>query len=339
MLSTLTTLGLGGPARRFVRIESINELRDVLATEDPVLILGGGSNLVVSDAGFDGLVIQLGLTGVTITPHGLVTAGAGVGWDDLVAQTIDAGLAGFECLSGIPGLVGATPMQNVGAYGQEVKDTIAEVRAWDRRARATVTLSAAECDFRYRESRLKDEAGRWVVLGVRFVLARSLQSAPIAYAELARALGVTEGQTAPLAQVRDTVIALRRGKGMVLDAADPESTSAGSFFMNPIVDDAMLAIVEERVRTRVASVKIPRFPGPPGRTKLPAAWLIERAGFAKGHGAGRVGISKKHTLALVNRGGGTTTELLALAREVRAGVHEAFGVTLQPEPVMIGCSL
>ena len=347
LLADHTTLRLGGPARRSVVAKTDEELvsavRDADARGEPVLVLGGGSNLVVSDAGFEGVVVAVRSRGVQRVESGAevtLDVAAGEDCDAFVSRAVEDGLSGVEALSGIPGLVGATPMQNVGAYGQEVKDTIVLVRLWDRRAREAVTFDAVACAFRYRESRLKDEAGRYLVLGVSFRLARSMQSAPIAYAELARALGVKEGERAPLDRVRETVVALRRGKGMVLDAADPDSRSAGSFFMNPIVSDADLPALDARVRARLGdAVQVPRFPASAGKTKLPAAWLIERAGFAKGHGAGRVGISGKHTLALVNRGGGTTAELLALAREVQAGVASAFGVTLVPEPVLVGCSL
>ncbi len=317
MLAELTTLGLGGPARRFVRVTSIDELRDALATDDPVLVLGGGSNLVVSDAGFDGLVVQLGLTDVTIEPGGLVTAGAGVVWDELVAQTIAAGLAGFECLSGIPGLVGATPMQNVGAYGQEVSDTITYVRALDRETGELVTFTNAACGFAYRHSMFRGSS-RYVIVEVQFQLEPSAQSKPITYAELQKELG----ERAPLATVRETVIRLRRGKGMVVDPGDPESRSAGSFFTNPLV-----------APTQVPE-GAPSWPQPDGRVKLSAAWLIERAGFAKGHTVGGVGISKKHALALVNRGG-TTEQLLALARSIQDTVKDRFGIELGPEPIIV----
>ncbi len=346
-LADHTTLRLGGPARRAVvaatDAELVAAVRDADAAGEPVLVLGGGSNLVVADEGFDGVVVQVATRGIARADEGdvaVMDVAAGEDWDAFVATSVAAGLSGVEALSGIPGRVGATPMQNVGAYGQEVKDTLRSVRLWDRRERAAVTLPAAACDFRYRESRLKDEPGRWLVLGVTFALAKNVQSAPISYAELARALGVAEGARAPLARVRETVIELRRGKGMVLDPSDADSTSAGSFFMNPIVADADLPAIEARIRAKLGDgPKVPRFPATPGRTKLPAAWLIERAGFAKGFGEGAVGISRKHTLALVHRGGGTTRELLALARTVRDGVAEAFGVSLQPEPVMVGCAL
>ncbi|MBA3819207.1 MAG: UDP-N-acetylmuramate dehydrogenase, partial [Deltaproteobacteria bacterium] len=331
----------GGVARRLVRAESVADLHEALAlaaaASEPVLVLGGGSNLVVGDRGWDGLVIQMALDTVKIrlaTSDAVVSAFAGVAWDDFVAQMVDAQLAGTECLSGIPGLVGATPMQNVGAYGQEVADTIVLVRALDRETGQIETFEPAACGFGYRSSVFKGSA-RWIIVEVRFRFARSPESAPIKYPELSRALGIADGGRAPLADVRRTVIELRRGKGMVVDAADPESRSAGSFFMNPIVDATALAAIEARVP---AGTTMPRFAAADGKSKLSAGWLIEQAGFAKGYTVGRVGISRKHALALVNRGGATTTELLALAREIQDGVHARFGVALVPEPVIVGTS-
>ncbi len=345
-LSTLTTLGLGGPARSFVRATTIDELRAALPssrsdawspTYEPVLILGGGSNLVVRDGGFPGLVIHMAIPGVRIEHHGDhadVVASAGVPWDDFVAEMIAAELAGLECMSGIPGLVGATPMQNVGAYGQEVSDTITLVRALDRQTGEMESFEPAACKFAYRSSVFRGSE-RWVIVEVHFRLAVSTSSKPIRYAELSTALGIADGGTAPLQSVRDTVIALRRGKGMVVDPADPESRSAGSFFTNPIVTAAQLADVQARAAVRVPDAKMPAFAAPDGMTKLSAGWLIERAGFVKGTTRGNVGISKKHALALVNRGG-TTAELLALAAEIQAGVRDAFGVELVPEPIIVG---
>jgi UDP-N-acetylmuramate dehydrogenase len=332
-LAPLTTLGVGGSAKRFGTFENVRDLQALLATDDPILVLGGGSNVVIGDAGFGGLVIQPANRAVTriglFPDFAVVSAFAGVVWDDFVAQMIEEGLAGLECLSGIPGLVGATPMQNVGAYGQEVADTIAFVRAWDRKRGEIVKLEAAECGFAYRTSVFK-HSDRWIIFEVRFKLPRRAESMPIKYAELAKALGIAEGGTAPLQHVRDTVIALRRGKGMVIDPADPESRSAGSFFTNPIVDAEHAARVEAR-----AGAKPPQWAQPDGRIKLAAAWLIERAGFAKGYTRGNVGISHKHALALVNRGGATATELLALADDIIGGIDAKLGVTLVPEPVIV----
>jgi UDP-N-acetylmuramate dehydrogenase len=315
-LAPLTTLGLGGPAARFARVASVAELRDALADDPRLLVIGGGSNLVVRDAGWPGLVAQLAIPGVAIAGD-IVSVGAGVVWDDLVAQMVAEGRAGIESMSGIPGLVGATPMQNVGAYGQEVSDTIVAVHAVDR-AGTAVTFAPAACGFAYRTSLFKG-SDRHVITGVDFRLPRAT-AGRVAYAELAKALGA---DVAPLATIRDTVIALRRGKGMVVDAADPESRSAGSFFTNPIVD-ASLAVPGA-----------PQWVQPDGRVKLSAGWLIERAGFQKGYTVGRVGISRKHALALVNRGGATAAELLALAAEIVDGVEARLGIRLTPEPVIV----
>ena len=253
---------------------------------------------------------------------------AGEDWDPLVARCVAEGLQGFECLSGIPGSAGATPIQNVGAYGQDVAETVAWVRVYDRAAGAVRTMDAAECGFEYRRSVFKHR-DRWVVLAVAYRLPESAESGPLRYAELARALGVPVGGRAPLADVREAVLALRRRKGMVIDPADPDSVSAGSFFTNPILAPEAFAALPPDA---------PAYPEPDGRIKTSAAWLIEHAGFGRGHGAGNVGISSKHTLALVNRGGATTAELLSLARRIAAGVAERFGVALQPEPVLVGAA-
>ena len=334
-LAPLTTLGIGGAARRFARVETVEQVIEALATAggEPVLVLGGGSNLVVRDGGWPGLAIQLAIPGVRIDDrgdHALVTARAGVPWDDFVGQMVDAKLAGVECLSGIPGLAGATPMQNVGAYGQEVADTIERVRVLDRETGALETFEPAACAFAYRTSVFKGSE-RWIVLEVSFCLRRSNVSAPIRYAELAKALGIADGERAPLRLVRDTVIRLRRGKGMVVDAHDPDSRSAGSFFTNPIISAAQLADVQTRV-----PANMPSWPAADGTTKLSAGWLIERAGFEKGTVRGNAGISGKHALALVNRGGASARELLGLAAEIQAVVKAKFGVDLVPEPVIVG---
>lgn len=334
-LAPLTTLGIGGAARRFAKVESVGQVIEALdaAGGDPVLILGGGSNLVVRDGGWPGLAIQLAIPGVRIEDdgdHARVSVMAGVVWDDFVAQMVEAKLAGVECLSGIPGLAGATPMQNVGAYGQEVADTIERVRVLDRETGELETFDPAACAFAYRTSVFKGSE-RWIVLEVTFRLRKADESAPIRYAELSRALDVPDGGRAPLSLVRDTVIRLRRGKGMVVDARDPDSRSAGSFFTNPIISAAQLADVSTRVPPNM-----PSWPNPDGTTKLSAGWLIERAGFAKGTVRGNAGISSKHALALVNRGGATAAELLALASEIQAGVKAKFGVDLVPEPVIVG---
>lgn len=337
-LAPRTTLGVGGPARRFARVTTVGQLRAALVEAERagerVLVLGGGSNLLVGDDGWPGMVVQIAIDDVQLEDDGgevLVHAGAGVVWDDLVARTVEHGLAGLECLSGIPGLVGATPLQNVGAYGQEVSDTIEVVDAVERPSLQLVELVPADCGFGYRTSRFKG-SDRWVVTHVTFRLPRSASSRPIRYAELATSLGVAEGATAPLAQVRAKVIELRRRKGMVVDPSDPDSRSAGSFFTNPIVEAPALAALEARLP---AGTQLPRWPQPDGRVKLSAGWLIERAGFARGTARGQAGISSKHALALVNRGGATARELLALAAEIQEGVRSQLGIELEPEPVIV----
>ncbi len=348
-LAGYTTLRLGGPARRFVEATSDDELTGTVRRADAagerVLVLGGGSNLVVADEGFPGTVVHVATRGITVTPgpsgarRVLVRAQAGEEWDPFVAGCVDEGLAGVECLSGIPGRLGATPIQNVGAYGQDVSETIVEVRAYDRERGEVVTLDRDACRFEYRHSVFKG-ADRHVVLEVTFALEPADLSAPIRYAELARSLGVEAGDRVPLKDAREAVLALRRGKGMVLDAADPDTRSAGSFFTNPILDAGQTADLEARAAERLGpDVRFPRYPEGDGRIKTSAAWLIDKAGFTKGYTRGPVRISSKHTLALTNPGGARTEDLLGLAREVRDGVHAAFGVTLVNEPVFVGVSL
>lgn len=343
-LAPLTTLGLGGPARRLVEVTSEDELRDAVLAADAagerLLVLGGGSNVVIADAGFDGTVVRIATRGVARRRDGarvLVDAAAGEPWDELVAAVVADGLAGVECLAGIPGLTGATPIQNVGAYGQDVAQTITAVRVLDRADGAVRELPAAACGFRYRASTFKGSE-RHVVLGVTFALRPGATDAePIAYAELARALGVQPGDRAPLGAVREAVLALRRGKGMVLDPSDPDTRSAGSFFTNPILDTDAFAALATRVAQRLGpDVRPPAFPEADGRTKTSAAWLIDRAGYGPGTRRGNVAQSGKHALALVNLGGASAAELVALAREIAAGVREAFGVSLHPEPVFVG---
>jgi UDP-N-acetylmuramate dehydrogenase len=340
-LADLTTLRLGGPAGRLVEATTEDELiaavRDADAAGEPLLVLAGGSNVVVADEGFPGTVVRIASRGVEREEGGdravaTLRVAAGEDWDPFVERCVGEGLAGVECLSGIPGSVGATPIQNVGAYGQEVSETIVRVRVYDRGTGEIGEMSRDECGFTYRSSVFKRAPGRWVVLAVTFALPHGDRSGPIRYAELARALGVEIGETAPLADVREAVLALRRGKGMVVDPADPDSVSAGSFFTNPILDAEAFTRLEERAPGRV-----PRWPEPDGRVKTSAAWLIERAGFGKGYGdPDTIAISSKHTLALTNRGAGTTAQLVALAREVAEGVRREFGVDLHPEPVFVG---
>jgi UDP-N-acetylmuramate dehydrogenase len=338
LLADRTTLRLGGPAATMAHAHTEAELVDAVRQADesgtPVLLLAGGSNLVVSDEGFDGVVVSIETRGIDISEDACggasVTVAAGEDWDAFVARAVDRGWVGIEALSGIPGSVGATPIQNVGAYGQEVSGTIASVRCWDRVLRGQRTFFAADCVFGYRSSRFKRDPGRHVVLSVTFQFRLGELSEQVRYAELANRLGVDLGDRALSTEVRDAVLALRRGKGMVLDEDDHDTWSAGSFFTNPMLDtDAAAGLPEDA----------PRWPQPDGSTKTSAAWLIERAGFGKGYGNDRVAISSKHSLALTNRGGASTADLLALAGEVRAGVRERFGVLLVNEPVLVGCEL
>jgi UDP-N-acetylmuramate dehydrogenase len=300
--------------------------------------MAGGSNLVVADEGFAGTVVQITTRGVE-RRDGEIEVAAGEPWDEVVAGAVADGLSGIECLSGIPGATGATPIQNVGAYGQEVSETISRVRVYDREDEAVRDLSPEECGFGYRTSAFR-RSDRRVVLSVTFALEPSDRSAPIRYAELARTLGIEVEEGAPLTDVREAVLGLRRAKGMVVDPADPDSVSAGSFFTNPILDEPAFATLTERAIERLGPDTLPpRFPEPDGRVKTSAAWLIERAGFGRGYGDGAIRLSDKHTLAITNRGGGTAQELIALARELRDGVREAFGVTLHPEPTLVGLEL
>ncbi len=310
---------------------------------EPVLLLGGGSNLVIGDAGFDGTVVRIASRGERIhrgEDEVRIEVAAGEDWDTFVARTVEAGFGGLECLSGIPGQVGATPIQNVGAYGWETSEFLRAVEVYDRATGEVSTLAPADLGLAYRTSRFKgtDTA---VVLSVGFGLHAVGVSRPIRYAELARALDVEIGTRLPAAQVREAVLELRRGKGMVLVEKDHDTWSAGSFFTNPIVADDEIAGVLERIAAGVGpEAAVPRYPADSG-VKLSAAWLIERAGFGKGHAGpgGRVGLSTTHTLALTNRGSAATADLLALAREVRDGVRARFGVQLHPEPLLINCAL
>ncbi|WJV51289.1 UDP-N-acetylmuramate dehydrogenase [Streptomyces flavofungini] len=343
-LAPLTTFRLGGPAARLITAttdaEVISAVREADDSGTPLLIVGGGSNLVIGDKGFDGTALRIATTGFDLDGTRLELA-AGEVWTDAVARTVDAGLAGIECLAGIPGSAGATPIQNVGAYGQEVSSTITEVIAYDRKSRETVTIANADCDFSYRHSRFKADPDRFVVLRVRFQLEDAGgMSAPIAYPETARTLGVEAGDRVPAAVARETVLKLRAGKGMVLDPEDHDSWSAGSFFTNPILTDEQFAVFHARVAERLGpDTAPPAYPAGDGHVKTSAAWLIDKAGFTKGYGQGPARISTKHTLALTNRGDATTEDLLALAREVVAGVRDAFGITLVNEPVTVGVSL
>jgi len=342
LLADHTTLRVGGPAGDWVEAGTEADLVEAVAAADeraePVLVLGGGSNVLVADDGFAGTAVKIATRGVTadVDDDGatcggvMVTVAAGENWEAFVGRAVERGWVGVEALSGIPGAVGATPIQNVGAYGQDVAQTIASVRVWDRKLRGVRTFANADCGFGYRHSRFKADPGRHVVLEVTFQFTQGDLGAPIAYAELARTLGVGVGERVPMADVREAVLGLRRGKGMVLDIDDHDTWSAGSFFTNPVVaPDAVPA-------------GAPTWPAE-GGVKVSAAWLIEHAGFGKGYGVqltdGRASLSTKHTLALTNRGGASTEDLLAVAREVRAGVENAHGIRLVSEPVLVGCEL
>ena len=336
-LANHTTFRLGGPARRFVEATTEQQLVDTVADCDsrgePVLVLGGGSNVLIADEGFDGTVVKVATRGVraeTADCSGAqLEVAAGETWDDLVARAVAAQWSGMETLSGIPGSVGAVPIQNVGAYGAEVATLIQRVRTWDRAEGAIRTFAAAECGFGYRDSRFKREKGRHLVLRVYFQLPSGELGQPVRYPELARALGIEVGQRAPAARVRETVLAIRRRKGMVLDANDHDTWSAGSFFTNPILTPEQAASLP---------AEAPRFSAGEG-VKTSAAWLIQHAGFPAGHGSGPARLSTRHVLALTNRGCATTADVLALAREIRDGVRERFGITLVPEVNLVGVSI
>lgn len=343
-LAQHTTFHVGGPAKHLVSATSDDEIvAAVQAADDagePLLVLSGGSNMLVADSGFDGTVVQIASRGVTAEVSGcagaVVRVKAGEVWDDLVAACVERDWAGLEALSGVPGLVGATPVQNVGAYGQEVSQTLSRVRTWDRQTRGFKTFTWADCQFGYRNSVFKRSAagavtGRYVILEVTFQLRNASLSEPIAYQQLADTLGVKTGARVPAAQVRDAVLELRRSKGMVVDADDRDTWSAGSFFTNPILEAQQAQGLPESA---------PRFPQPDGRVKTSAAWLIDHAGFAKGFpGSGRARLSSKHVLALTNHDGASAADLVGLARTVREGVQRVFGIELIPEPVMVGVSI
>lgn len=363
-LSDITTMGVGGPADRFIvartREEILEAVQEADAAGTPLLIVGGGSNLVIADEGYRGTVLQIATRGITVgdstvgedtaTAGGAVdgsvpvTIEAGHPWDEAVAWTVEHELGGLEALSGIPGAAGATPVQNVGAYGADVSNTLLSIEAWDRHEGRPVTMQASELDLTYRNSVLKratqNGSPRWVVLAVTFGLKRG-EALPVAYDQLARALNVELGTRVSLADVREAVLGLRRSKGMVVDPQDPDTNSCGSFFMNPIVEESL---------TSALPADAPRYPaGKDGHVKLSAAWLIDHAGYHKGFGmkgqpgeeiaGGRASLSSKHTLAVTNQGGASCDDVVALARAVRAGVKDAWGIELHHEPLLIGTSL
>jgi UDP-N-acetylmuramate dehydrogenase len=327
-LADLTTLRLGGPAKRVVTASIadglVTAIRAADDTGEPVLVVGGGSNLVVADDGWPGVVVLVRTGGVERLGDE-VTVQAGVVWDELVALSVRNRWSGLAAMSGIPGLTGATPVQNVGAYGCEVADTITRLRVYDREAQQTEDWPPERCGFGFRTSALK-HTDRYVVLAVTFALPDGPDAPPVRYLELAHRLGVEPGELAPSERVRETVLELRRSKGMVLDADDHDTWSVGSFFVNPFVDPSA---VPDGCPHWITD----------GGTKLSAAWLIENAGFGKGYGTEHVRVSSKHSLALTNRGGATTAELLGLAREIRDGVQARFGIRLRPEAHLRGISL
>ena len=337
LLSDLTTLRVGGPAMSVVVAESEDELVDAVRGADsrgePVLVLGGGSNVVISDDGLPGLLVLIRTRGIAVSTDACsgawVSVAAGESWDDLVVRAVEEGWSGIEALSGIPGLVGATPVQNVGAYGQEVAETVARVRAYDRTVGDIVVLPVGECGFGYRTSRFKAEPERYVVLAVDFQLPLATLSAPVRYAELAARLGVEMGARVPAGDVREAVLALRRGKGMVLDPEDHDTWSVGSFFTNPVLPAGSPLPQSAAAWTQAD-----------GSVKVSAAWLVEQAGFPRGFTLdGRAALSSRHCLAIVNRGGASARDVLDVARVVRDGVRARFGIDLVPEPVLVGCSL
>ena len=348
-LADLTTMRVGGPAQRYLEASTTDELvdavREVDDADEPLLIVAGGSNLVVADEGVAGTVVRVATRGITVesADHcggAMVRVAAGESWDGLVERAVAEGWSGIEALSGIPGATGSTPIQNVGAYGQEVAQTITRVRTWDREAGAVRTFFAADCAFAYRDSIFKrtpyggpvpSATGRYVVLSVTFQHRQGDLSAPIRYAELARQLGVEVGDRAPMTAVRETVLRIRASKGMVLDSRDHDTWSAGSFFTNPILTAEEAARLPEDA---------PRFSAGEGRVKTSAAWLISHAGFDKGFAVSeRASLSTKHSLALTNRGGATSEDLRELATTVQAGVAERFGVRLEAEPVRLGVEI
>lgn len=341
-LAAYTTLDIGGPARYFAEAATEDQVAEAFEFADarnlPIFILGGGSNILVADEGFDGLVLRMALHGIKQRARDAVVAAAGEDWDAFVRFCIDRGMAGIECLSGIPGSVGGTPVQNVGAYGQEVSEVIVSVRALDRNRRQVVTLNNRDCGFAYRTSIFNAaQRDRYVVLAVSYDL-RIGGTARVIYPDLARHFS-DRSESPGLGEVREAVLSIRASKSMVIRPDDPNSRSAGSFFKNPFVTQDTAQVMEEAARRRstLAAGKImPQYPMADGMVKLSAAWLIEHAGFAKGYARGRVGLSSRHTLALINRGGATAREITGLMRDIQTAVRASFGVELIPEPVFVG---
>jgi UDP-N-acetylmuramate dehydrogenase len=335
-LNKYTSLRVGGPAKSIINVSTEDEIIAAIeaAGDSPILIIGGGSNVLVSDQGFDGTVIHIANnqaeSEVDACSGATLTIGAGENWDEFVRTTISRGFAGLETLSGIPGTVGAAPIQNIGAYGHEVSEFITRVRTYDREARAVKTFTNSECEFEYRNSIFKRTPGRYIVLSVQFQIRRGETSTPITYVELAKKLGIEVGEKAPVVDVRTAVMELRAAKGMLLNPDDKDSWSAGSFFTNPIVSVEIASALPESA---------PKWPLTDGRVKTSAAWLIEHSGIDKGHAHGGARVSTKHVLALTNSGNATASELVELAREVRTAVQAKFGITLEPEVNLVGLTL
>ena len=331
-----TSLRVGGPAKQFIDAHNENEIIAAIesAGDSPILIIGGGTNILVADDGFDGLVIR-------ITNHSLkaeidacsgatLTIGAGENWDELVKASIERGFAGLETLSGIPGTVGATPIQNIGAYGNEVSEFITRVRTYDREKREIKTFTNEQCEFSYRNSHFKSHPGRYVIIEVQFQLRIGVESTAITYAELAKKLEIGVGEKAPVVATRKAVLELRAAKGMLLNPSDRDSWSAGSFFTNPIIDEAVAAKLPKGA---------PRWPQVDGRVKTTAAWLIENSGIKKGDSLGGARISTKHILALTNAANATAQDIAALAKSAQKSVADTFGIILEPEVNLIGLNL
>ncbi len=335
-LNKYTSLRVGGPAKKIVNVSTEEQIIAAIeeAGDSPILVIGGGSNVLVADTGFEGTVIHIANnqaeSEVDACSGATLTIGAGEDWDTFVATTIARGFAGLETLSGIPGTVGAAPIQNIGAYGHEVSEFITRVRTYDREKKAIKTFTNAECEFEYRNSLFKKNPGRYIVLSVQFQIRRGEVSTPITYAELAKKLGIAVGEKAPVVDTRKAVMELRAAKGMLLNPDDKDSWSAGSFFTNPIVSSEIASALPEGA---------PKWPMSDGRVKTSAAWLIENSGITKGHAHGGAQVSTKHVLALTNSGSATAAEICELAREVRASVEAKFGITLEPEVNLVGITL
>jgi len=336
-LAPLTTLGVGGCARFFVEAETVGDVEEAVGfargRELPLFVLGGGSNLLVSDRGWDGLVLQVGILGIEEPSRTIVDVGAGVDWDELVAHCGARNFGGIECLSGIPGSVGGTPVQNVGAYGQEVSETIVSVLAFDLGENWVRELKAAECGFSYRSSIFNtSQRGRYIILRVTYQLFPDVKPS-LRYGDLQKYFAGRDG-TPSLSEVREAVRTIRASKGMLISAGDPDSRSAGSFFKNPVLSTAQHGELVRRAGER--GLEVPSYPALAQQRKVSAAWLVETSGFRKGYVKGNAGISGKHALAIVNRGGATAAEIVALKDEIQARVEQLWGVRLEPEPVFVG---